>query len=305
MLRNFVRLIWSIIITCLCLQQTVAQTGLLPDWVASPKDGEYVGCSFPSEDVHSRHETALLCALLNYVVCNINIGGPVSIKGEYSYSGSGLAGLDTSVVERNHAIMLNYQIIRLEAIGNDTYVSVKVDDKGDPKDGIIINYLQKVISSGLEENSVNIMTEKIDLKLPPYKKYEINTHGYFSDTKNEQSILLYGETIRNFLEIEGQVIEGGLYEIPEGQNNEIVSIKKLPFYRYRVDISKNGVGGAFWQSVLQRLSEKVIGLDQIYDSEEDGEGLDWHHFRNTTKFRVRISMLCLSQKRKHQRICYV
>ena len=301
MLRNFVRLIWSIIITCLCLQQTVAQTGLLPDWVASPKDGEYVGCSFPSEDVHSRHETALLCALLNYVVCNINIGGPVSIKGEYSYSGSGLAGLDTSVVERNHAIMLNYQIIRLEAIGNDTYVSVKVDDKGDPKDGIIINYLQKVISSGLEENSVNIMTEKIDLKLPPYKKYEINTHGYFSDTKNEQSILLYGETIRNFLEIEGQVIEGGLYEIPEGQNNEIVSIKKLPFYRYRVDISKNGVGGAFWQSVLQRLSEKVIGLDQIYDSEEDGEGLDWHHFRNTTKFRVRISMLCLSQKRKHQR----
>ena len=220
------------------------------------------------------------------------------MEGEYSYSGSGLAELDTSVVERNHAIMLNYQIIRLEAIGNDTYVSVKVDDKGDPKDGIIINYLQKVISSGLEENSVNIMTEKIDLKLHPYKKYEINTNGYFSDTKNEQSILLYGETIRNFLEIEGQVIEGGLYEIPEGQNNEIVSIKKLPFYRYRVDISKNGVGGAFWQSVLQRLSEKVIGLDQIYDSEEDGEGLDWHHFRNTNEISGKNLYVMFKPKKK-------
>lgn len=220
------------------------------------------------------------------------------MEGEYSYSGSGLAGLDTSVVERNHAIMLNYQIIRLEAKGNDTYVSVKVDDKGDPKDGVIIKYLQKVISSGLEEKTVSIMTEKIDLKLSPYKKYEINTHGYFSDTKNEQSILLYGETIRNFLEIEGQAIEGGLYEIPEGQNNGIVSIKKLPFYRYRVDISKNGVGGAFWQSVLQRLSEKVIGLDQIYDSEEDGDELDWHHFRNTNEISGKNLYVMFKSKKK-------
>lgn len=292
------RLIWSIIFTCLCLQQTVAQTGLLPDWVANPKDGEYVGCSFPSEDVHSRHETALLCALLNYVVCNINLGGPVRMEGEYSYSGSGLAGLDTSVVERNHAIMLNYQIIRLEAKGNDTYVSVKVDDKGDPKDGVIIKYLQKVISSGLEEKTVSIMTEKIDLKLSPYKKYEINTHGYFSDTKNEQSILLYGETIRNLLKIEGQAIEGGSYEIPEGQNNGIVGVKTLPFYRYCGDISKNGVGGAFWQSVLQRLSEKVIGLDQIYDSEEDGDELDWHHFRNTNEISGKNLYVMFKSKKK-------
>ena len=65
----------------------------------------------------------------------------------------------------------------------------------------------------------------------------------------------------------------------EGQDSLVV--RDLPFYRYCSDISKNGVGGAFWQSELQRLSEKVFGTDFALGREE--HDIDWKHFKNTNE----------------------
>ena len=272
------KLIWSITFTCLCLQQALAQSGPLPDWFARPKPGEHVGCSFPSEDVHSRPETALLSALLNYIACNIDLGGPVNIKEEYT--GLEFDGLTTSVAKRKHTVMLNYQLCRLETVGNDTYVSVKVDDKGTPKDGIVIKYSQEITSSGLGDESSNTMCiEKIELELTPHKKYTINKYWTVSDTEDEQSILLYGEGMYRTLEIKRKTIEIANYEMSEGQDSLVV--RDLPFYRYCSDISKNGVGGAFWQSELQRLSEKVFGTDFALGREE--HDIDWKHFKNTNE----------------------
>ena len=297
---NGMRLILSIAFSCLCLQQALAQTGSAPDWYVNPKSGEYVGCSFPSEDVHSRPETALLSALLNYVACNIDLGGPVNVTGEYTGSEStGLVstGLETSVAERNHIVMLNYQMCRLETFGNDTYVSVKVDEKGDPKDGIKIQYSQEITSTGLGDNSCNMMcTEKIELELTTHKKYTINTHWYVSDSENEQIILLfYGDGIHS-AQIKGKTIETANYEMSEEQSHNKMAVRRLPFYRYCGDISKNGVGGAFWQSILQRLSEKVSGMDDVLDKEE--HDIDWKHFKNTNEISGKILYVMFKPKMK-------
>ena len=142
----------SILFTSLCLLHVVAQTGepfsrekfeeeiekqlkeysakmhqSLPDWFATPDPDVYVGCSLPNDETSTHHETAILSAILNYIITNVDFGTSSHMPGTVTYNEE--LDSENSVMNSEKEIMfpIDYRVVHLESDGQHTFAAVEVD----------------------------------------------------------------------------------------------------------------------------------------------------------------------------------
>lgn len=256
----------SLIISCLCLQHAVAQTDSsqsferfkenfesslneeleklrqpLPNWFTTPSSNEYVGCSFPSNDVNTRHETAILCALLNYMACNYPCNIDMSSLVKYEN------GVTETTSERAIDFYFNFQLVRTEVVRNHTLVAVKVDTTGTPGFGFSIRMTQHDVSNS---DFTDLSGElKLELETTQQDKYSIEHFFSHSEDFGDVVLNLMSERKRIFCSKVGkEVITGD----PEERESKIGKMK------YQSPLEGDDIGFVFWQAVIDVLCDRAF-----------------------------------------------
>ncbi len=238
----------------------------LPQWFVFPKDGEYVGCSFPSEYTGTRHETAIVGAILNYIICNIDFN---TIAKEDISSTSYSKTFD-ALYKRLISLPIHIQLIRLEAIEKNTYVAIKVDTIENKE----MNYLSFNYKLGMHATDYS-KTEDTMINLTFGKEGDYQIIEKSIDSKT--SLTLHGQKKFITEDIEGKTVDNYNKTVIK-ENNKIVA-KRIPsFDRYGSPDNRVDFGLVFWQALIMELKQKVLNTKYMI---EGADNLPAQYFKNT------------------------
>lgn len=279
-----------LLFACLCMQYSVAQTDTspsseksrtksklylneqqnkleqtLPQWFVTPKEDEYMGCSFPSEYSSSRHETAIVSAILNFIISNKDFN-TILLEDASSRSDDSFNALS----KRLFSLPIHIQVVRLEAIGKDTFVAIKVDTI-DNKER---NYLSFNYKFGMYTTDRSKMENSmIELNFGKEGKYQI-----IEKTIDSQiSLAFSGQKSFIVEDILGKAVDN--YNNTAIKDNGKIVAEKIPsFDRYGSPDNGVNCGFVFWQALIRELKQKMFNTEYMFE----GTGcLPAQHFRNT------------------------
>lgn len=242
-----------------------SSTKELPQWFAFPIDGEYVGCSFPSEDTDTHHETAIVGAILNYIISNIDFN--TIVKEDMSSSSDGETF--NALSKRLFSLPVYIQLIRLEAIGKNTYVAIKVDTiEKKEKNYLCFNYqlgMNTTNGNTIEDTVIKLELAKDGEYLITEKTDDSRTLLTLFGQKSSITENMLGKTVDNY---NNTVIK---------ENNKIVAVKIPSFDKYGSPNDNVDCGLVFWQALIMELKQKVFNAEYMIE----GAYLPTQHFRNT------------------------
>lgn len=251
----------SLIIVCLCLQHAMAQTGefptyeefkeqierelqkyampthlFLPEWFATPKENVYVGCSLSNIETCTYHETAILSAILNYVISNIDFRTSSHVTATETYNEELDSENRVWNFEKKIIFPIDYKVIRLESDGQHTFAAVEVDTIGRK-----LNYCTVTTTTKWQKiGNQDCLEQKIDVVFLREGRYTINLyvndeqmHFTLISEKTELSIKADGKPLQNH-----NVCDDGL--VMQDEN-------------CYVPVSNTDIGTVFWQATLEEL----------------------------------------------------
>ena len=269
----------ALLFVCLCMQFSAAQT--LPNWFAIPHEGEYVGCSFPSEFTSARHETAIVGAILNYIICNKDFN--TIVKEDMSSRSDDETFKASS--KRLFILPIHVQLVRLEAIGKNTYVAIKVDTIENKKE---LNYLSFDYRLNMHETDrYRQEASKIELKFGKEGKYQLMLQSSDSET----SLSLLGEKSYITEDISGGTVENCNNTVIK-DDNRIVAIRIPSYDRYGSPDKNIGNGLVFWQALMMELKQKVLNTEYIVEGDDRSPA---QHFKNTKNEMVEGKLYVIYQ----------
>ena len=167
----------SLLFTSLCLlQHAVAQTGgfpireSLPQWFAKPMGDVYVGCSLPNEETCTHHETAILSAILNFIITNVDFGTKSHLSEAVTYNEA--LDSENSVMNSEKEVMfpIDFRVVHLESDGKRAFAAVEVDTTKRKDNACKI----KVSTIFREIGDKDYLEEKVDVAFVKNGKYTIN-----------------------------------------------------------------------------------------------------------------------------------
>ena len=252
------RRLLSILFTGLCLLHAVAQTGesfsrekfeeeiekqlkeyrakmhqSLPDWFATPEKGVYVGCSLPNEETCTHHETAILSAILNYIITNVDFRAGSQISGTTSYNEVNDSEHSVMNSKKNIFFPFDYRVVRMESDGQHTFAAVEVDTVG-KKNSCFITITtnwQRIVD-------IDLMEQEINIDFIRGGRYTIN----MSENEDEMSFALMSYNTKISVLIKEKPL----------QNHNVLGDGKLYEDRLMPD-GNTDIGTVFWQAALDEL----------------------------------------------------
>ena len=251
----------SILFTSLCLLHVVAQTGepfsrekfeeeiekqlkeysakmhqSLPDWFATPDPDVYVGCSLPNDETSTHHETAILSAILNYIITNVDFGTSSHMSGTVTYNEE--LDSENSVMNSEKEVMfpIDYRVVHLESDGKRAFAAVEVDTTKRKDNACKI----KVSTIFREIGDKDYLEEKVDVAFVKNGKYTINMF----EVNDKTRLVLTSDKTRTVMSIDSKPLE----------NHTIYDngLERLDEYRYMPE-KDTDIGTVFWQATLLEL----------------------------------------------------
>ncbi|MBR2113245.1 MAG: hypothetical protein IJ929_01040 [Prevotella sp.] len=255
------RRVLSFLFACLCLLHAMAQTGeslshnkfeeelekqikeysammhqSLPKWFSTPNKNEYVGCSLPNKETCTHHETAILSAILNYIISNINFGTSSHVTGTVTYNE--VSNSENSLLNSEKIIIfpIDYRVVRMESDRQHAFVAVEVDTLGKGLNYCTVSITTKWQMIGNED----YMEQKIDIAFLREGRYTINL---FEDD-NKMRFAFMSEKTNIFFEGEEKPLQN------HNVSNDGLVMKDEDRY---IPVSNTDIGIVFWQATLEEL----------------------------------------------------
>lgn len=255
------RRVLSFLFTCLCLLHAMAQTGhplsrdkfeeelekqikdypatmhqSLPKWFSTPNKSEYVGCSLPNEETCTHHETAILSAILNYIISNINFGTTSYVTGSESYNEELDSEYSLFNSEKQIIFPIDYRVVRMESDGKHAFVAVAVDTLGKG-----LNSCSVTITTKWQKiDDKDYLEQKIDIAFLREGRYTVN----LSEHDNSMRFALMSERTKIFFIGEEKSLQN------HNVSNDDLVMKDEDRY---MPVSNTDIGMVFWQATLEEL----------------------------------------------------
>lgn len=253
--------VFSILFISLCMLHAAAQTGeslsrekfekeiekqlkeysammhqSLPDWFATPEKNVYVGCSLPNEENCTHHETAILSAILNYIITNVDFGARSYVSGTVTYNESNDSENGVMNSEKEIMFPIDYRVVRLESDGQHTFAAVEVDTIKSKNNACMI----KVSTIFQKIGDKDYLEDKIDIAFVKDGQYTINMFEVDDKTR----LVLTSEKTRTVISIDSKPLEN--------HNISDNGLAMLDENRYMPE-KDTDIGTVFWQATLLEL----------------------------------------------------
>ena len=221
-------------------QKNVMPSQSLPNWFAAPKKDQYVGCSLPNEETSTHHETAILSAILNYIIFNINFGTSSQVSGTTSYNEVNSSENSVKNSKKNIFFPFDYRVVHLESDGQHTYAAVEVDTVG-KKNSCFIT----ITTNWQRVFDIDLIDQEINIDFLRGGRYTIKMY----ENEDKMSFALMSENTKISVLIKEKPL----------QNHNALGDGKL--YEDRLMSAGNtDIGTVFWQATLDELL-KANGSD--------------------------------------------